>query len=37
MADLPSVNQAQIELLRESARSNADSPVFMLNLQQVHT
>ena len=34
MADLPSVNQAQIELLREAAHSDADGPVFMLNLNK---
>jgi hypothetical protein len=34
MADLPSVNQAQIELLREIAHNNTDGPVFMLNLNK---
>jgi hypothetical protein len=34
MADLPSVNTAEIEVLRAIAQSNAEGPVFMLNLNK---
>lgn len=34
MADLPSVNAAEIEACKKIAQSNADCPVFMLNLNK---
>jgi uncharacterized protein (DUF1330 family) len=34
MADLPSVNAAEIETFRQIARSETDGPVFMLNLNK---
>ena len=34
MADLPSVNPAEIQACTKVARSNADGPVFMLNLNK---
>ena len=34
MADLPSVNAAEITVLEEIAQSDADGPVFMLNLNK---
>jgi uncharacterized protein (DUF1330 family) len=32
VADLPGVNPAELEVIRSIARSDADGPVFMLNL-----
>ena len=37
MADLPSVNAAEIEVCKHIAQSNADGPVFMLNLNKYKT
>ncbi len=34
MADLPSVNTAEIEVFKRIAQSDADGPVFMLNLNK---
>ena len=34
MADLPSVNAHEIETFRKISQSNADGPVFMLNLNK---
>ena len=34
MADLPSVNTAEIEVFKKTAQSQADGPVFMLNLNK---
>ena len=34
MADLPSVNAHEIEIFRKISQSNADGPVFMLNLNK---
>ena len=37
MADLPNVNSAEIEVFKRIARSNADGPVLMLNLNKYRT
>ena len=34
MADLPSVNHSEIEVLKKTAQTNSDSSVFMLNLNK---
>ena len=34
MAELPSVNTAELDIVRQLSRSDADGPVFMLNLNR---